>query len=93
MSTQVMLDDGLLEQARPLSPAKTIREVVDLALREFVDWRGPDSSSGHVSMDKPVDADAQRLEAFRLLDQRRVLRPKLGAEEIREARLEARRLR
>ncbi|BBL75777.1 hypothetical protein MishRS11D_28750 [Methylomagnum ishizawai] len=29
MSTQVMLDDGLLEQARQLSPAKTIREVVD----------------------------------------------------------------
>jgi len=36
MRTNIVLDDQLIEEALRLSKAKTMREAVDLALREFV---------------------------------------------------------
>lgn len=39
MRTNIELDDGLVKQAFSLSPAKTKRELVDLALKEFVQNR------------------------------------------------------
>ncbi len=39
MRTNIVLDDALVEEARALSGARSKREVVDLALREFVALR------------------------------------------------------
>lgn len=36
MRTNIVLDDGLVEEARRLTGARTKREVVDLALRELI---------------------------------------------------------
>lgn len=36
MRTNIVLDDQLIEETLRLSKAKTMREAVDLALREFV---------------------------------------------------------
>lgn len=36
MRTNIVLDDRLVEQAMKYAPVKTKRELVDLALREFI---------------------------------------------------------
>ena len=36
MRTNIVLDDGLVKEALRYAPVKTKRELVDLALREFV---------------------------------------------------------
>ena len=41
MPTHVVLDDSLVEEAMRLSHAKSKREVIDLALREFVSRHTP----------------------------------------------------
>jgi len=165
MHTHIALDDDLLEKAMQLSHTNSKRELIDLALREFVSRHGakkaldlvgqplidpeydarsvrgliddgmqaarpaqkpliPDDLASGITSDnsphgadtgygKPQDSEAlpslpefpgqapsdrkarlepqaQRQEAFRLLDERRALRPRLNAEEIHEARIEVR---
>ncbi len=39
MRTNIVLDDELVQEAQALSKIKTKRELIDLALREFVNHR------------------------------------------------------
>ena len=36
MTTEIVLDDSLIQEALKYAPAKTKQELIDLALREFI---------------------------------------------------------
>jgi Arc/MetJ family transcription regulator len=59
MSTQVVLDDDLLERALQVAPAKSVREVIDLALREFVARHGSRDAAPANALDR-ADAEVLR---------------------------------
>jgi len=56
MNTPIILDDNLLEEAMRLSHAKSKREVIDLALREFVSRHSPKNILDLVGQDL-IDPD------------------------------------
>jgi len=65
MRTNIVLDDGLVAEAMKLSRAKTKRELVDRALREFVQrhhQRKLLDLVGKVSIDPDYDYKALREE-------------------------------
>lgn len=65
MRTNIVLDEGLVDEAMRYANVKTKREVVDLALREFVAARRRRDVSelfGRVQIDPAYDYKALRRE-------------------------------
>jgi Arc/MetJ family transcription regulator len=65
MRTNIVLDEKMVKKAMRLSKAKTKREVVDLALREYVAsrerWAALDELFGSNGIDPAYDYKAARI--------------------------------
>ncbi len=71
MRTNIVLDDELITEAMALGNAKTKREVVDLALQEFVQKRRQQRLKrlkGSMLIDPDYDLDAMRRSVARDAD-------------------------